>query len=566
MKTLSRWGRVKAGFKMSFGTTDINDPMAWWPTNWGMVKTASGIKISASDALFLSTYFACLRNISEDMGKTPRFLYERVKGGRERAIDHNVYKIVHDRPNPYMTSINFFETLYHYAIAWKAGYAEIVRDGSGAPEYLSLIHPSRVTPQWTQTNPPELVFKVEVNDIGSSKDSLIIPDADMINLHGVGPGTHGYALSILARENIGLSLQLQKFAAKYFANDAANGIALILPGKATPESIERIRALWNLEYAGSEMAHTVKVLMEDIKIHQFTNNLKDSQAIEIQQHMAEVMASWFRCPQHKAGILLRATFSNIESQDREYVNDTLTPWATRGEQEFSAKLLTEEERKTLYVEHDFSAWLRGDALKKSQIQRNAFYMGKATINEMRAKDNEGDIGPLGDLHFIQANMQTLESAVQRPQQTPPGGTGNIDEDREKKKEDAEAIFKPLFEQAIGRVVNKEVKAVLNAAKKKNSDEFIKWVQGFFEGQRDYYIQELSPVATAFGKEFNIDIVDIENLIQIRADSFIEDSQSEILSGFESKDILGICNARQTEGLDNEIEKIITEIMNWRAAA
>ena len=58
------------------------------------------------------------------------------------------------------------------------------------------------------------------------------------------------------------------------------------------------------------------------------------------------LARWLRIPPHKIAHMRDATFSNIESQTREYVTDTLQPWMVRWEQEIQRKLTA----KNGYVE------------------------------------------------------------------------------------------------------------------------------------------------------------------------------------------------------------------------
>lgn len=558
---------MKAGLRMSFGTASVGDNEGWWPTGAGSIKTASGMVISPNEALFYSAYFACLRNISEDIAKMPRFVMRRISGGKERRPDHPVYDIIHTEPNEEMTAINFFETLTHHAIGWKRGAAEVVRNFGGEIDRLNLIDPNRIEEK--RRTDGTLYFKIHQMDMGLPPAEL--EQRDILNIHGIGrTGTHSYALSHMARENVGLALQLEKHAAKYFANDAANGLVLLHPGKADVKVANQIRSLWNLEYAGSEMAHKVKVLMEDIKVHQFTSNLKDAQSIETQQHMVEALSRWFRMPPHKIQHLLRATFSNIESQNIEYVTDTLLAWLVRVEQELTRKLLTREERRAGYfIEHLVDGLLRGDSVKRMMVHRGYANMGAINLDEVRDKENFNAIpGGLGKIHWIPRNMMRLEDAVKgelETGQSPPSGTGNEDEDRDigKDDSDSEATFRPLFEQAIARIFNKEIKAVVGQAKKKESADFNTWAVNFFESQRDFYIQEVDPIATAFGKGIQVEVIDATAVTLIQADSYIEQGLNEILDAFEHKDIVAVCNGRQSEGVDLEVNEIMEKIKEWR---
>ena len=51
-----------------------------------------------------ATYFACMKVLSESIGKLPlKLLRYNDKNGVETARKHPLYYVLHDRPNPYMT-------------------------------------------------------------------------------------------------------------------------------------------------------------------------------------------------------------------------------------------------------------------------------------------------------------------------------------------------------------------------------------------------------------------------------------------------------------------------------
>ena len=63
-------------------------------------------------ALSEATYFACLKVLSESVGKLPlKLLQHNEDGGVVTARGHPLYFALHDRPNPYMTSTTFWSTM-----------------------------------------------------------------------------------------------------------------------------------------------------------------------------------------------------------------------------------------------------------------------------------------------------------------------------------------------------------------------------------------------------------------------------------------------------------------------
>ncbi len=52
-------------------------------------------------------------------------------GNKVQAIEHTLYRLLHDEPNPEMTSFVFRETLMTHLLLWGNAYAQIIRNGKG---------------------------------------------------------------------------------------------------------------------------------------------------------------------------------------------------------------------------------------------------------------------------------------------------------------------------------------------------------------------------------------------------------------------------------------------------
>ena len=90
-----------------------------------------------------ATYFACLKIISESIGKLPLKLYHKTKKqGVIEAFDHPLYNVVRNRPNRFMTSTSFWSSLEYYRNHYGNGYALI--SGAGSEEQLVLLDSSKM--------------------------------------------------------------------------------------------------------------------------------------------------------------------------------------------------------------------------------------------------------------------------------------------------------------------------------------------------------------------------------------------------------------------------------------
>ena len=114
----------------------------------------------------------------------------------------------------------------------------------------------------------------------------------------------------------------QDFTANFFSNGALLTGVLQHPAKLGKEAGDRLRDSWLTMYGGSSNAGKTAILEEGMTFNTMTMPLKDAELIDQMKFQIEEIARWFRMPPHKIAHMENATFTNIESQSREYVDDT----------------------------------------------------------------------------------------------------------------------------------------------------------------------------------------------------------------------------------------------------
>ena len=63
------------------------------------VRTSSGMRVSADNALRLAAVYASVRILAETMASLPFVLYrQRADGGKDRVTDHWLYRLLAKRP------------------------------------------------------------------------------------------------------------------------------------------------------------------------------------------------------------------------------------------------------------------------------------------------------------------------------------------------------------------------------------------------------------------------------------------------------------------------------------
>ena len=84
-----------------------------------MGSTTAGKTVTERSALQMTAVYSCVRILAEAVAGLPLHLYRYTDdGGKEKAIDHPLYRILHDEPNSEMSSFVFRETLMTHLLLW----------------------------------------------------------------------------------------------------------------------------------------------------------------------------------------------------------------------------------------------------------------------------------------------------------------------------------------------------------------------------------------------------------------------------------------------------------------
>jgi HK97 family phage portal protein len=411
--------RVRGWFQpKADALSDLLHPTAWL-RDWAMGRrTLAGVNVTPASAMTLPTYYACIRAISEDIGKLPLITYRRLEPrGKERAPRHPLYALLHDAPNDDMEAMTFRETLTHYALSWGNGYALIDRDSRMQAVALHPVHPSRVVVR--RDDDGLLVYDIYGGELlpGSGLEQVYrVRSDDMLHIRGMAAeGIVGYSVAQLAAESLGLSLAAQTFGAAFFGNGAAMSGVLEHPGKLSDQAAKHLRESFESVYSGPENSGKVGILEEGMKYARMAIPPNDAQFLETRLFQVREICRWFRLPPHKCGDLEFATYTNIEQQSIEYVTDTLMPWTVKWEQQLNRKLFGI--RSEYFCEHALQGLLRGDMAARADFYTRMFGMAALSPNDVRDLENWPGIGHDGDTYFIAGNnMIDIKDAVARAEE------------------------------------------------------------------------------------------------------------------------------------------------------
>ncbi len=377
-------------------------------------RTTSGKPVNERTAMQTTAVYACVRILAEAVASLPLHVYEyQDDGGKKLVHDHPLYYLLHDEPNPEMTSFVFRETLMSHLLIWGNAYAQIIRDGAGRVLGLYPLLPDKMEVQRDDKGNIYYVYSRNSDENPTFKEygNIKLKAEDVLHIPGLGfDGLIGYSPIAMAKNAVGMTLACEEYGASFFANGANPGGVLEHPGVLKDPS--KVRESWNSVYRGVNNAHKIAVLEEGMKYQQIGIPPEEAQFLETRKFQINEIARLYRIPPHMVGDLDKSSFSNIEQQSLEFVKYTLDPWVIRWEQSLQRSLLLPGEKGKYFIKLNVDGLLRGDY----QSRMNGYAVGRQngwfSANDIREMENMNPIPDEegGNLYLINGAMTKLADA------------------------------------------------------------------------------------------------------------------------------------------------------------
>ena len=370
-------------------------------------QSSSGTNVNERSAMQMTAVYACVRVLAESLASLPLHLYYRNGSSREKAEEHPLFFLLHDEPNPEMTSYVFRETLMTHLLLFGNAYAQILRNGKGEVLGLYPLMPNRVRVERDDSG--RLYYRYTRFDTEPptmNNDQVILTPQEVLHIPGLSyDGLVGFSPIAACRNAVGAGIAAETYSSRFFANGAAPSGVLEHPGLI--RNPEKLRESWNAAYGGSRNAGKVAILEEGMKFTPVSISPQDAQLLETRKFTVEEICRIFRVPPHLVQNLDRATFNNIEQMSIDFVMYSLMPWLVRWEQSMSKALLSREDKKQYEIRFNVDGLLRGSHKERYEAYAVGINNGFLCPNDVRRLENM-DVIPDGDIFMVQGAMMPLD--------------------------------------------------------------------------------------------------------------------------------------------------------------
>ena len=351
---------------------------------FGGGSTASGVSVSNDTAMRQATVYSCVNALSKHIGTLP-CNYMMVDGrNRVKATDEDLYYLLHDQPNEWMTAPEFWGMCVNH-LSLRGNFFALKNRGlslTGPVRELIPLAPGTVQ-DVKQNEDYSLTYTLRYPD-GAIKD---VPQSQIMHVRGmVLNGYLGVNPIQYIRESIALGLASEEFGARYFGSGTHPGIIVEHPGKLSLEGKRNLEDSLTEVYSGLGESHRLMLLQEGMKYQRVVIDPKDSQFIELRKYQkAEIVDIFFSMPLTILSSEDKTpTFASAEQFGINYVVYSLMPLIVSIEKAILRDLVPDDKKKTHYAKFVAQGLQRGSF--KEQMDSFSVAITKCIMNPNEARE------------------------------------------------------------------------------------------------------------------------------------------------------------------------------------
>jgi HK97 family phage portal protein len=342
-----------------------------------------------------ATYFACMKVLSESLGKLPLKIYKyNDKNGVDVARKHELFHVLHNRPNPYMTSANFWSTVEYNRNHYGNAYVWI--QGAGRDTKLWIL-PSNEVEVWYDdakilADQPDIYYKYSGGGkqyMFSSEEILHFKTSNTLD------GLVGVSVQKQLKNTIGGAIKSQKMLNKMYESGFTAKAVLNYTGSLNDANVEQlVKSIENYAKGGLKDKGIENIIPIPLgfKLDPLNVKLGDNQFIEVKQYTSLQIASAFGIKPYQIGDYTKSSYASAEAQQLSFYVDTLLYILKQYEEEITYKLLSRDDMESGYfAKFNVSVILRADLATQITTLSTAVNSFLMTPNEARAKLDLGNV-------------------------------------------------------------------------------------------------------------------------------------------------------------------------------
>ena len=371
-----------------------------------------------------ATYYACLKVLSEAVGKLPlRIMQTTPNTGVKPMLMHPFYRMLHERPNRYMSASVFWTYMEFCRNHHGNAYAAIDTSNPKRPQ-LWPLDPAKMTVYYDDGK--KIIS--DVTDVyyvySGPEGSLVFKSEEVLHFkaHQTLDGIVGVSVREQLVNTIQGNIKAQEMVNKMYSSGMTAKAILQYTSDLNEELVQELaKNIENYSTGGLKDKGIENIIPLPFGTTLVPLNVKlaDSQFLEVKQYSALQIAAAFGVKPYQIGDYTKSSYSSAEAQQLSFLVDTLLFNLKQYEEEISWKLLTDQDAADgLAAQFNTSVLLRTELQTLVSTLATAVQSFLFTPNEAREKLDlphiEGGDQLLGNGNAIPVQYAGVQYTTQAP--------------------------------------------------------------------------------------------------------------------------------------------------------
>jgi HK97 family phage portal protein len=377
-----------------FEQRGISFQTIWGGGNDLDVMNQSGTNVNNETVFKVNAIFSAVSLISDTISTLPVDSYIRRDGARFAFRPRPAWV---QTPDIDTTKEAFYGSLIVSMLLDGNGFVRVFRDGAGRVVNMTVLNPTKVQIQKNKVGGTVYIYEGESKPLNKT-EMIHIPDV-------VRPGeTRGISRVTALKDNFGLAIALESYAARFFGQGATTQGLIEFPGNLSPEQAKQLVDGFDARHRGFRKAHKTGVLSGGAKYVNTSVENDKAQFIDSRRMAVEDVARAFNIPPHLLGLPGTNTYSSVEQNNIAFVTHTLRPIVQKLESAFTPLMATEPGGATAFIKFTLDGLLRGDANSRFSAYSTGLQAGYLTINDIRRLE---DLPPVDGGEIIRVPLANV---------------------------------------------------------------------------------------------------------------------------------------------------------------
>ena len=377
-----------------FEQRGISFQTIWGGGNDLDVMNQSGTNVNNDTVFKVNAIYSAVSLISDTISTLPIDSYIRRDGARFAFRPRPAWV---QQPDIDTTKEAFYGALIVSLLLDGNGFVRVFRDSQGRVVNMTVLNPAKVEIRKNKVG--SVVYTHEGENKPLTKNEVIhIPDV-------VRPGEiRGISRVIALKDNFGLAIALESYAARFFGQGATTSGIIEFPGNLSPDQAKNLVDGFDARHKGFRKSHKTGVLTAGAKYVQTTMENDRAQFIDSRRMAVEDVARAFNIPPHLLGLPGTNTYSSVEQNNIAFVTHTVRPIIQKLESAFTPLMASEPGGATAFIKFTLDGLLRGDANSRFTAYSTGLQAGYLTINDIRRLE---DLPPVTGGEIIRVPLANM---------------------------------------------------------------------------------------------------------------------------------------------------------------